>query len=59
MQFSLKQVSQPMIVFEMTALKLLEMDTSVSISDLISDISLYWELIESNLSFWFFVLFCI
>ena len=39
MQFSLKQVSQPMIVFEMTALKLLEMDTSVSISELISDIS--------------------
>ena len=39
MQFFLKQVSQPMIVFEMTALKLLEMDTSVSISELISDIS--------------------
>ena len=39
MQFSLKQVSQPMIVFEMTALKLIEMDTSVSISELISDIS--------------------
>ena len=39
MQFSLKQVSQPMIVFEMTALKLLEMDTSVSISELISNIS--------------------
>ena len=39
MQFSLKQVSQPMIVFEMTALKLLEMDTSVTISELISDIS--------------------
>ena len=39
MQFSLKQVSQPMIEFEMTALKLLEMDTSVSISELISDIS--------------------
>ena len=39
MQFSLKQVSHPMIVFEMTALKLLEMDTSVSISELISDIS--------------------
>ena len=39
MQYSLKQVSQPMIVFEMTALKLLEMDTSVSIAELISDIS--------------------
>ena len=39
MQFSLKQATQPMIVFEMTALKLLEMDTSVSITELISDIS--------------------
>ncbi len=39
MQYSLKQASQPMIIFEMTALKLLEMDTSVSISELISDIS--------------------
>ena len=39
MQYSLKQVNQPMIVFEMTALKLLEMDTSVSIAELISDIS--------------------
>ena len=39
MQYSLKQVSQPMIIFEMTALKLLEMDTSVSIAEMISDIS--------------------
>ena len=39
MQFSLKQATQPMIIFEMTALKLLEMDTSVSITELISDIS--------------------
>ena len=39
MQYSLKQVSQPMIVFEMTALKLIEMDTALSISELISDLS--------------------
>lgn len=39
MQYSLKQVSQPMIVFEMTALKLIEMDTTLSISELISDLS--------------------
>ena len=39
MQYSLKQVSQPMIVFEMTALKLIEMDTALSISELISNLS--------------------
>ena len=39
MQYSLKQVSQPMIIFEMTALKLIEMDTALSISELISDLS--------------------
>ena len=39
MQYSLKQVSQPMIIFEMTALKLIEMDTTLSISELISDLS--------------------
>ena len=39
MQYSLKHVSQPMIVFEMTALKLIEMDTAISISELISDLS--------------------
>ena len=39
MQYSLKHVSQPMIVFEMTALKLIEMDTALSISELISNLS--------------------
>ena len=39
MQYSLKQVNQPMIVFEMTALKLIEMDTALSISELISNLS--------------------
>ena len=34
--YSLKNVKHPMIFFEMTAMKLMEMDTSVSISELIS-----------------------
>ena len=34
--YSLKNVKHPMIFFEMTAMKLMEMDSSVSISELIS-----------------------
>ncbi len=36
LEFSLKRVTQPVIHFEMTAMKLLEMDTSVSIGELLS-----------------------
>tara|TARA_Y100000588_G_scaffold341170_1_gene385049 strand:- start:7093 stop:8718 length:1626 start_codon:yes stop_codon:yes gene_type:complete len=36
LEFSLKRVTQPMIHFEMTAMKLMEMDTSVSIGELLS-----------------------
>lgn len=38
LEFSLKRVSQPVIHFEMAAMKLLEMDTSVSISELLSGV---------------------
>jgi DNA polymerase III gamma/tau subunit len=37
LEYSLKRVSQPSIQFEMTAMKFLEFDTSVSISDLLTD----------------------
>ena len=36
LEFSLKRVTQPVIHFEMTAMKLMEMDTSVSIGELLS-----------------------
>ena len=36
LEYSLKRVTQPVIHFEMTAMKLLEMDTSVSIAELLS-----------------------
>ena len=36
LEFSLKRVTQPAIHFEMTAMKLMEMDTSVSIGELLS-----------------------
>ena len=38
LEYSLKRVTQPVIHFEMTAMKLMEMDTSVSISDLLSGV---------------------
>ncbi len=38
LEFSLKRVSQPVIHFEMTAMKLLEMDSTVSISELLSGV---------------------
>jgi DNA polymerase-3 subunit gamma/tau len=36
LEFSLKRISQPAILFEMTAIKLLEMDSAVSIEELLS-----------------------
>ena len=38
LEYSLKRVSQPSIQFEMTAMKFLEFDTSVSISDLLAGV---------------------
>ena len=38
LEYSLKRVSQPSIQFEMTAMKFLELDTSVSISDLLAGV---------------------
>jgi len=38
LEYSLKRVSHPSIQFEMTAMKFLEFDTSVSISDLLSGV---------------------
>ncbi|MGY8781333.1 MAG: DNA polymerase III subunit gamma/tau [Fidelibacterota bacterium] len=36
LEYSLKRATQPLISFEMAAMKLLEMDTSISITDLLS-----------------------
>lgn len=37
LEFNLKRVTQPLIYFEMSAMKLLELDKSISISDLLND----------------------
>ncbi len=39
LEYKLKKISQPLIYFEMTSMKLMEMDSSVSISDLLSNTS--------------------
>jgi DNA polymerase-3 subunit gamma/tau len=38
LEYSLKRVTQPLISFEMAAMKLLEMDTSISIAELLSGV---------------------